>query len=46
MMIASSADATMSNLQINSGIKGHLFEAVTEFANGNYRSGFKFLLQK
>ena len=46
MMIASSADATMRNLQINSGFKGRLFESVTEFANGNYRSGFKLLLRK
>ena len=46
MMIASSTDSSMSNLQINSGIKGRLFEALTEFANGHTAEGFRLLFRR
>lgn len=46
MMLASSTDTSMSSLQINSGIKGRLFEAMTEFANGNFRNGVKLLFRR
>lgn len=46
MLLASSLDASMSNAQINSGIRGHVFEALVEMANGRWAKGLALLLKR
>ena len=45
MMICSSCDCSMSNLQNNSMFRGHLFAALVELANGHLLRGLRTLLK-
>ena len=44
-LIASSCDASMTNIQINGGIPGHLFHGLVEWANGRFRKGLRWTLK-
>ena len=46
MMMASSADCSMSGMQICSGMKGHLMEGMLAMANGHFFKGIKLMIKK
>lgn len=46
MMMASSADCSMSSMQICSGMKGHLMEGMLAMANGHFFKGIKLMIKK
>lgn len=46
MMMATSADCSMSGTQICGQIKGHLMNALVEMANGNYKKAAKLMMKK
>lgn len=46
MMIASSADSSLSAMKICGGMKNYVLEGMLEMANGHYLRGIKYMLQK
>lgn len=46
MMMMSCADCSMSGMQINGGIKGHLMEGLLAMANGHFLQGLKLMIKK
>ncbi len=46
MMMMSSADCSMSGMQINGGMKGHLMEGMLAMANGHFFKGIKLMMKK
>ena len=46
MMMTMSMDCSVSGMQINGGIKGHLLQGLVEIANGRFFKGIRFMLQK
>jgi len=46
MMMTTAMDCSVSGMQINGGIKGHLLEGLVELANGRVLKGIKLMLKK
>ena len=46
MMMMSSADCSLSGMQINGGMKGHLMEGMLAMANGHFLRGLKLMMGK
>ena len=46
MMMLMSMDCSVSGMQINGGIKGHLLEGLVEVANGHLIKGIKMMFKK
>ena len=46
MMMTTAMDCSVSGMQINGGIKGHVLEGLVEIANGRFFKGMKRMLQK
>ncbi len=46
MMMTTAMDCSVSGMQINGGIKGHLLEGLVEIANGRFFKGIKLMLKK
>ena len=46
MMMTTAMDCSVSGMQINGGIKGHLLEGLVELANGRVLKGIGLMLKK
>lgn len=46
MMMMSSADCSLSGMQINGGMKGHLMEGLLAMANGHFFRGIGLIIKK
>lgn len=46
MMMTTAMDCSVSGMQINGGIKGHLLEGLVEIANGRLIKGIQIMLKK
>ena len=46
MMMIMSMDCSVSGMQINGGIKGHLLQGLVEIANGRLFKGIRMMLKK
>ena len=46
MMMTTAMDCSVSGMQINGGIKGHLLEGLVEIANGHLFKGLKMMIRK
>lgn len=46
MMMTTAMDCSISGMQINGGIKGHLLQGLVEIANGRLIKGIKLMLKK
>ncbi len=46
MMMTTAMDCSVSGMQINGGIKGHLLEGLVEIANGRLSKGIRLMLKK
>ena len=45
MMMIMSMDCSVSGMQVNSGIKGHLLQGLVEIANGRFLKGIKLMFK-
>ena len=45
-MMTTAMDCSVSGMQINGGIKGHLLEGLVEIANGRLLNGIGLMLKK
>ena len=46
MMMTMAMDCSVSGMQINGGIKGHLLQGMVEIANGRFLQGIKLMMKK
>ena len=46
MMMLMSMDCSVSGMQINGGIRGHLLDGLVEIANGRFFKGIKLMFKK